>query len=328
MPLYIDDTEIESRFCVPVALALKAIKSHMQGRAVTPSLALSLMKKYFQPLIPECHQDVLGNLTQASWEDLEFTYAEMVFRSGQPSGQLSEIAVSINLICIFTTHPPRVFPDHETIEITYFLQICRQLKLGIEDSVRYSDNGRFDVLRACKYCWRQPVPGRFICSTHTAGDKHVTIKLGDQEDSNVTLSFTDYKESRRQKKAFDKTLNQILTKEVLEFHDSQFTAPILMADKYIWQWLSDRRPLLSELLLDQNKTKDDDHIVGNLLSLLHSPIGLTEIQHRPYLKTNTLIKAYPILIWPMLLRAEAWLTTRKKLRDNWGGKRNNLLEDQ
>jgi hypothetical protein len=321
MPLYIDDAEIESRFCAPVAQALKTIKSEMQGRAVTPSLALSLMKKYFQPLIPECHQDVLGNLTLASWEDLEFTYAEMVFRSGQPSGQLTEIAVCINLICLFTTHPPRTFPDHETIEITYFLQICRQLKLGIENSVRFSGNGRFDVLRACKYCWRQPVPGRLICATHTAGDKHVNIKLGDQEDSNVNLPFTDYKESRRQKKAFDKTLNQILTKEILEFHDSHFTAQILMPDENIWQWLNSRRPLLSHLLLTQNKSVNDEQIIDNLLSLLHKPTGLTETQYQPYLKANAQIKAYPILLWPMLLRAEAWLTARKTLRDNWGGKR-------
>ena len=27
--------------------------------------------------------------------------------------------------------------------------------------------------------------------------------------------------------------------------------------------------------------------------------------------------------WPMLLRAEAWLATRKTLRDNWGGMRDN-----
>lgn len=321
MPLYIDDAEIESRFCMSVAQALKTIKSEMQGRAVTPSLALSLMKKYFQPLIPECHQDVLGNLTQASWEDLEFTYAEMVFRSGQPTGLLSEIAISINLICIFTTQPPRDFPEHETIEITYFLQICRQLKLGIEDNIRFSDNGRFDVLRACKYCWRQPVPGRLICATHTAGDKHVNIKLGDQEDSDANLPVTDYKESRRQKQAFDKTLNQILTKELLEFHDSSFTAPILMPDANIWQWLNSRRPLLSHLLLTQNKAVNDEQIVDSLLSLLHNPIGLTGTQHQPYLKANTLIKAYPILIWSMLLRAEAWLTARKTLRSNWGGKR-------
>jgi hypothetical protein len=321
MPLYIDDTEIESRFCVPVAQALKAIKSEMQDRAVTPSLALSLMKKHFQPLIPECHQDVLGSLTLVSWQDLEFTYAEMVFRSGQPSGQLTEIAVCINLICIYTTQPPRDFPNPETIEITYFLQICRQLKQGIEDSVRYSDNGRFDVLRACKYCWRQPVPGRLICSTHTAGDKHVSITLGNPKDSDANMPFTDYKESRRQKQAFDKTLNQIFTKELLEFHDSSFTAPILMPDENIWQWLNSRRPLLSHLLLTQDKAVHDKQIVNSLLSLLHTPIGLTETQYQPYLKANMLIKTYPILLWPMLLRAEAWLTARKTLRDNWGGKR-------
>ena len=252
---------------------------------------------------------------------IDFRHAEMVFRSGQPSGLLSEIAVSINLICTSTTHPPRDFPNPETIEITNFLQICRQLKQGIEDSVRYSDNDRFDVLRACKYCWRQPVPRRLICSTHTAGGKHVTIKLGDQENSNVNLPFTDYKESRRQKKAYDETLNQILTKEVLEFHDSQFTAQILMPDENTWQSLSIRRPLLSDLLLAQNSAREDEMIVDSLLSLLHTPVGLTETQYQPYLITNTLIKTYPILMWPMLLRAEAWLATRKTLRDNWGGKR-------
>jgi hypothetical protein len=165
------------------------------------------------------------------------------------------------------------------------------------------------------------VPGRLICATHTAGDKHVTIKLGDQEDSNVNLPFTDYKESRRQKKPFDKTLNQILTKEILEFHDSHFTAPILMPDENIWQWLSIRRPLLSDLLLAQNKAIDDEQVIDSLLLLLHKPIGLTETQYQPYLKANALIKTYPILLWPMLLRAEAWLTARKALRDNWGGKR-------
>jgi hypothetical protein len=198
------------------------------------------------------------------------------------------------------------------------------LKLGIEDSVRYSDNGKFDILRACKYCWRQPVPGRFICSTHTAGDKHAPIKLGAHENSDASLPFTDYKESRRQKKNFDEILNKILTKEVLEFHDSKFTAPTLMPIENIWQWLSARRPLLSELLVAQNKAIGDDQIVDSLLLLLHHPTGLTETQHQPYIKTNTFIKTYPILMWPMLLRAEAWLFARKSLRNNWGGKRDHV----
>ena len=38
-------------------------------------------------------------------------------------------------------------------------------------------------------------------------------------------------------------------------------------------------------------------IVDSLLSLLHTPVGLTETQYQPYLITNTLIKTYPILMW-------------------------------
>ena len=75
------------------------------------------------------------------------------------------------------------------------------------------------------------------------------------------------------------------------------------------------------LLLAQNSAREDEMIVDSLLSLLHTPVGLTETKYQPYLITNTLIKTYPILMWPMLLRAEAWLATRKTLRDNWGGKR-------
>jgi len=87
-----------------------------------------------------------------------------------------------------------------------------------------------------------------------------------------------------------------LAKEALELHDSQFTAPTLIPTEGIWKWMSVRRPLLSELLAAQNKAKCDDWIIDSLLSLLHNPIGLTETQYQPYIKTNTLIKPYPILM--------------------------------
>jgi hypothetical protein len=52
MPLYVDDEITEQRMCAPVAHALKTIKYEMYDYAVTPSLALSLIKKYFLPLLP------------------------------------------------------------------------------------------------------------------------------------------------------------------------------------------------------------------------------------------------------------------------------------
>jgi hypothetical protein len=320
MPLHIDDAEIDFRFCPPVAHALKTIKSEMAGYSVTPSLALRLMKDNFQLLIPEMHRDVLGHMAKATWEELHWTYAEMAFRSGQPTGLLTDIAVAINLICTLTTNPPRDFPNPETIEVTYFLQTCGHLHLNIKH-LRYLDNGAFDVLRACKYCWRQPVPGRFICSTHTAGDKYNSIALDAEEESLTRSPFAGYKESSRQKKLYDQMLNKILTKEVLEFHESHFTSMILLPEQDIWNWLKEKRPLVGQLILTQEKPISDDLIVDSLLSILHNPDGLSVSHQQPYIKTNSLISSNPPLIWPMLLRAEAWLVVREVLRGRWGGKR-------
>lgn len=320
MPLHIDDAEIDFRLCLPVAVALKNIKTEMASRSVTPRFALALMKKYFQPLIPECHQDVLGRRIKTSWEDMHWAYAEMIFRSGQPIGLLTDIGLAMQWICTFTTQPPRDFPVTEPIEVDYFLQMCRQTDSSMEH-FRYLDNGAFDVFRACKYCWRQPVPGRSICCRHATGHKHEPIELSNSAATTAKSSFAGYKESSRQKNAFDKMLNQILTKEVWEFHESSFTSPTLLPEQNKWDWLCVRRPMVSHLLLTQNKQTTDEVIIEELLSILHNAQGLVASHQQPYIKANSLIKSNPFLIWPMLLRAEAWLVARKNLRDKWGGRR-------
>jgi hypothetical protein len=322
MPLYIDDEQIEYRLCEPVASALKTIKNEMQGNSVTPSLALGLIKKHLQPLMLECDQDILGSLKKVTWEDLHWTYAEVIFRGGQPTGLLADIGVSIDLICTFTTNPPRDFPNPESVEVSSFLQVCEHLNLKIGNDIRYSNNRKFDVFNACKYCWRQPVPGRLICSSHTTGDKYSPVKLGTKEEFSVSSPFTNYKESKRQKSLFDEILKTILTKEIWEFHESGFTSPTLIPSQDIFQWMLDRRPLLAQLLNNQKLATNDDKIINNLLLLLHSPEDLTNSQNQQlYLQANNLLKTHPILIWPMLLRAESWLHARSSLRSNWGGRR-------
>lgn len=106
-----------------------------------------------------------------------------------------------------------------------------------------------------------------------------------------------------------------------EFHESGFESPTLIPTQDIFKWLSDRRPLLANLLTQQGLEIIDENIIDSLLLLLHSPEGLTFTQNEPYIKANLIIKAHPILKWPMLLRAESWLHARYTLRGNWGGKR-------
>ena len=321
MPLYIDENQVQLRLSKPVADALIAIKNDVQNLSVTPSAALGLMKRYLQPLLPIEHQDVFSKFNKPSWVELHWAFPDVAFRGGKSTGLLADIAVSIDLICTYSTFPPRDFPNLEEIEITNFLQMCKHLGIEVEQFIRYANNGKFDIFRSCKYCWRQPVPGRFICATHTAGNKYSPIKLEKGTHLTASSSSAEYKEGKRQKKIFDKLLNQILTKEVWDFHGSEFNSQILLPSAGIWEWLITRRPSLAQLLKEHDVAIDDDNIIESLLVLLHTPEDLSESLLQPYTRTNTLIKSYPFLIWPMLLRAEVWLTVRNDLRNNWGGTR-------
>jgi hypothetical protein len=327
MPLYINDDYIESaKLSLPVANALKAIRYEMEDRAVTPSLALGLIKKHLQPLIPAEHHDILGNLKKASWDRLMWACPSLVFRDDEANGLLSQIDICIDSICKYTTYPTRGWLKFDKIENNIFLQICGFLKIDIT-KLRYLNQGKFDIFSACKYCWRQPVPGRAICALHTPSIKHVSLKVsGSQEEKNRTPS-ADYKEAKRQKEAYDKIVNKLLTKETIKFHESNFGDPILFPENGRWAWLKQRRPLVAQLLLENSKSIDDKTIIDSLLSALHSPDNLTNTLLKPYTRANGHIKENPILIWPMLLRAEAWLTVRAQKRGNWGGKRINKNDE-
>lgn len=323
MPLYVDDDVIEQRMCAPVAHALKAIKREMYLHAVTPSLALALIKKYFLPVLPVEYHDVFGQLTQVSWSRLSWGYSEMTsrsFKAGSLRMLLEDVGQSIDWICRYTTLPPREPTVFGNLETNVFLQHCGFINVEIAH-LRYLDADKFDVFKACKYCWRQPIQRRSICVVHTASDKHSSIMLNNHEQEIRDSLFTDYKEGKRQKEAYDKTINQILTKETIAFHESSFSFPLLLPSKHIWLWLLERRPLVSQLLVDQNLTTGDEEIIDNLLMTLHSPRTLSDHLLKPYLMANQHIKCHPQLIWPMLLRAEAWLTIRSKRRGNWGGNR-------
>jgi hypothetical protein len=327
MPLYLNDEYIRSaELSLPVANALTAIRDEMQGRAVTPSLALGLIKKHLQPLIPAEHHDVLGDLKKASWDRLKWTCSAFAFRDGEANGLLSEIAFCTECVCKYTTYPFRGQAKFDKLENNVFLQTCGFLKINVTQ-LRYLDQGKFDAFSACKYCWRQPVPGRAICALHTPSIKHVPLKASGNQEGKGRTSSADYKEASRQKEAYDKIVNKFLSKETITFHESNFNDPILFPDKHRWAWLKQRRPLVAQLLLENSKSIDDETIIDSLLSVLHSPDNFTNTLLKPYTRANGHIKENPILIWPMLLRAEAWLLVRTQMRGNWGGKRNNKNDE-
>lgn len=106
-----------------------------------------------------------------------------------------------------------------------------------------------------------------------------------------------------------------------EFHEGLFTPVVLFPEQDIAIWLTERRPLLWRLLSERQQELNDGNAVSLLLDLLHSPDGLPPKAYQIYRQINRHLQGHPLLIWPMLMRAEGWYRCREKVRGQWGGKR-------
>lgn len=110
---------------------------------------------------------------------------------------------------------------------------------------------------------------------------------------------------------FDKSVNRISTREVTEFHERLFTPAVLLPERHIAHWLSQRWPLLWQWIEEQQHILNDENAVEALLDLLHKPDGLPpKAQHCDH--QISLHLPDPQMIWPMLTRAEGWLQSRQE----------------
>lgn len=192
--------------------------------------------------------------------------------------------------------------------------MCTQLKIPVQSHLRLENGQRVDPFSFCTLCWRQPLPGRKLCAHHSP---HVPL----QDEVGTQAAAARYKSGVRQRERFDKAENRILTKEVTEFHEGLFTPVVLFPEQGIAAWLTERRPLLRQLLGERQQELSDGNAVSMLLDLLHSPDGLPPKAHQTYRLINQHLHEHPLLIWPMLIRAEGWHRCREDVRAQWGGKR-------
>ena len=158
------------------------------------------------------------------------------------------------------------------------------------------------------------MPGRKLCAHHSPN-----VPLQDEVGTQAAASR--YKSGVRQRERFDKAVNRILTKEVTEFHEGLFTPAVLFPEQGIEAWLAERRPLLWQLLGERQQVLNDSNAVSMLLDLLHCPDGLPPKANQFYRRINQHLDKHPLLIWPMLIRAEGWLQSRQETLAKWGGKR-------
>jgi len=319
MPLYLDKSVILDSYQPSVAYALLRIKAQMEGKNVNPKLAVRLMRQELHPLLDEEHHDILNELKYPTWRDIHWTYPKMVYRAGPTKHLMLDIARCIWAIYQHTTSPPRD-EGFEKLEIKHFLAMSKLAGKEFSHS-GYVGEDRFDVLLSCRYCWRQPMPSRVVCTTHAGGEKFQENGLGIKDSTKGRSDSALRKEAYRQEDLFEKILNRRLGDEVWHFHDSNFSAQVLIPAKGVWAWLQENRSEIAQLVIDEGLPTDDDSIIDSLILLLHTPMNLGPVHEQPYLRTNEVFRSEPQLMWPMLLKADCWFLTRKEIRKNWGGKR-------
>lgn len=301
-------------------MALHIIKAAMEGKAVTPAIALGLIKKHLLPLVPKVHQDAFHKSKAASWEGIYFIYVELGFCCEFAERPLKDVTAAINLIHSHTKKPPREFQFPTSIEVTYFFHVCTHLKVPTEKWRRVAGHPHLDPFKFCPYCWRQPLPRRALCAVH--GNVGQIGMMPAHPISGAPRSSTaQYRAGARERALFDEITNRLLTDEVLEFHQSEFEAPFLIPSTRVGEWMSERRPAVWQALLDRNSAPNDESVISALLNLLTDCSTLPPRIRGHYEVLNHHFLRYPAMVWPMLLRAEALLRTRAERQQSWGGSR-------
>lgn len=147
MPLYLEPENLRNFYPEEIVLAFSDIKAEIGTTAITPRIALNLIRKYFLPLDPVWVGDALTIRSEVDWDTVRFVGIYLI-QQGYAKGEESALAYAIHDFFNFCRKPrrtpQRLEPDH--------------------------------VLANCKLCWRHPVAYRNYCLFHNPSDNNSNYK--------------------------------------------------------------------------------------------------------------------------------------------------------
>lgn len=326
MPLYLENIPVVAQSFLDahaVWKALFSIRFEVANHRVTPRMAWKQACLHLRPLLPVEHQDVLAANPLAKWDTMLLAYVELLGRSEGDNVALMNVAAAVKILHRYTTIPPRENERPPRMEVTHFFLLCDYVKLPFKKLYGGEHGDGAGLFQFCKYCWRTAIPGRLICYDHASVIVDGSTKVLGALASEAKTPASRRRQANRQKQKFDASISMLMTREVLEFHDSEFTADVLLPKSGRHEWLVRRRPRVAQLLSETGAEVTDDNMVGLLLKLLHDSESMPGAWKFTYEMVNTTIIQMPELIWPVLVRAESWFIARDETRKNWGGSREN-----
>jgi hypothetical protein len=124
--------------------------------------------------------------------------------------------------------------------------------------------------------------------------------------------------------SFNKQLYALVTQEVWRFHNAGLDLGMLHPQDQAFGWLELLRPMVSSQLgSSANFLKDGTRLWQQVVGVLQ-PLPRNGVKARAEQQAvNQIFLAHPQLLWPVLVRAEAWFRADQARRARWGGVRKN-----
>lgn len=300
MPLYLDDfapPDVPDDYFRALLRIAKAASDH----PINPATAANLLRAFVMPLLASEYRPLfMLSGGQPSWDRLLVLYAELASASRGENAQLVAAATLVHTVIRHSTSPPREvsFPSH--LEVSSFERVASYLGLPVTRPVVHIGSSSLSLYDFCRYCWL-PAEAKGVCRHHSTR----RVELAPPPLCGVAT----LKQVQRLAPAFHAEVTRLVSAQEWEFHESNFSTPILLPPSGLPAWLRERRPALAAGL-DQAPSSPA-RALDALLTSLYGPMGTVVLES---------LASSVYLLTPITARAEAWVTAWQA-RPSWGGQR-------
>ncbi|EJM97467.1 hypothetical protein [Herbaspirillum sp. YR522] len=308
MPFHLDDLDLDS-IPDPYHSVLRRMAAAVEDRAVTPAVAIKVIREHLVPLLSDVDSALVSIQGQPSWDKIRTLYPALVFASESQQKQL--LAAIGRLIELFVRHsdrPPREIDFPPFIEVFSFNRVCGYLGVPIAKPLLETNDGTRDLYRFCKYCWL-PARRKDVCAFHTTSFDEASAARSQPACAHISL-----KQAQRLRTAFEQHVLALTTRDEMEFHQSGFDLPALLPPSGLSHWLDVRRPHLASLVRKQADTS------ANSLRILSAVLYGEELGA----KVVEAIGGAVYLWTPITTRAEGWLAAWAAKSPRGGARRRGI----
>lgn len=278
---------------------------------VTPGAVLSALRRVLYPLLSESEQNPLRKIRRASWWNLYWLFPAYAFMAGPQSYRLQLIASAIQRTVTAYADPHVIdgLPVHQ--EVGAFRQMRDQMGIPLPDICQFDERGHSWLYRFCRYCWRRALPSGLLCPVHSPAKR--------------AGNNASYQEGRRMHREFNAEIVRILTQDALEFHAQDMSPSVLCWPEDLAGWLLQYRPRVAGWLgISRVSVLTESQNPAALWCLIarlqEAPDAGVRTQTERSAADNAFCES-PELLWPVWVRAEAWLEVRYRRHARWGGAR-------